>query len=299
MSEKQNWRVEDGNTVDPVLWGTSWSAFRDKSWDCSAESSRYAINYRRKSVNALRVASAGVLPFAKDKRNDTIYFLLGREQNRHTRRGTSVWCDFGGGVSPGTCSLLGASREFAEETLGVVVGEAMIGPTIDFVTSNVCENQPIRSMFGNAVPYDMYLIEIPFDVLMPTKFQQRRNIATSANAKNNLKHMFPRKAFHSNGSIVNAYLEKECLAWVSMTNLLHFSNGSNEWCEDSQLVLRREFAQTISHFSWRIQETVYMKCKSRINNIDINRHSSSSSINELLPACSQDGPESPECSRTS
>lgn len=254
MSASKNWRK--GNTAQPG--NSTWVAFRDKDRDSfhhfSLTSCRFS--HPRKRTEIKEAASAGVLPFARDPSNGMVFFLLGRERDRRNKYGVNVWCDFGGGISHGSCSMIGASREFAEETLGVVVGRGGNGVTHEFVNLNCCGDQPIRSMFGNAVPYDMYMIEIAYDVLLPTKFQKRREIAQTPNAREHLSCLLPRKAFTSSGRVTNSYLEKDCIAWVSLENVFYFAEKNKQ---ENIITLRPEFAQTINHFAWRIQNTIEQK----------------------------------------
>jgi hypothetical protein len=179
--------------------------------------------------------------------------LLGRERLRRGRYAekSHVWCDFGGGVSPHSPSLLGASREFAEETMGVVVGKSSNTATIEFVSQRVCPQQPIRSMFGTSVPYDMYLVQIPFDVNIPQTFLERRQLAQDHTAHVTLHGLFPDRCFHRSGRMRDAFLEKDCLQWVTWHELLEYATTHH-----SKFPLRREFSATIFFFATRILRAV-------------------------------------------
>ena len=196
--------------------------------------------------------SAGVLPFAV-KENGELVFLLGRERERRGRfiGRSHVWCDFGGGVSPKIHSIFGAAREFAEETIGVVVGKGTNSATVDYISSRVCPEQPIRSMFGSSVPYDMYIIEIPYDPLICTRFSQRRRIAEHPNAVHELAGVLPQRCFHKSGRMRDAFLEKDCLRWVTWHELLQYANH-----HDTLFPLRREFSATIHFYASRIFSAV-------------------------------------------
>lgn len=252
MSACKNWRKENKGLDNS---NSTWIAFREKESPrhFASASCRFSHPRKRTSGKHIEAASAGVLPFARDPQSGVTFFLLGRERDRRNRHGISVWCDFGGGISHGANSMVGASREFAEETLGIVVGSGGNGASLEFVTEHSCTDQPIRSMFGNAVPYDMYLIEISYDGALPAKFHQRRDIAQSVKAREQLSHVLPRKAFSSSGRVTNSYLEKDCIAWVSLDNMFCYANKA--W-EESCIILRPEFAQTVNHFAWRIQDAV-------------------------------------------
>jgi hypothetical protein len=66
---------------------------------------------------------AGIMPFGLDPNAaspaDRVVFLLGREQREDGWSGSSRWSDFGGGPD-GQSSMVAASREGYEETMGVV-----------------------------------------------------------------------------------------------------------------------------------------------------------------------------------
>ena len=192
--------------------------------------------------------SAGVLPFAVAP-NGQVFFLIGRERERVGRHiyKRHVWCDFGGGISPRTHSLIGACREFAEETIGIVVGNGTNSATIDFVSKHVCENQPIRSMFGSSVPYDMYLIEIAYEEDLPKRFLERRQLAERIDACKELAGVMPQRYFHKSGRMRDAFLEKDMLSWITWEELQTACTSS--WKDSSLLTpirLRREFSATIS-----------------------------------------------------
>lgn len=67
--------------------------------------------------------SAGVLCYSYAESTGDLYFLLGRERasgGPWSRAGCSRWSDFGGAVHDGESDVQCASREFVEETMGLV-----------------------------------------------------------------------------------------------------------------------------------------------------------------------------------
>lgn len=60
-----------------------------------------------------RIVTAGVICFAVAEATQSVFLLLGQEQNEQ-------WCDFGGHLQEEEDALQGAAREFAEESLCVV-----------------------------------------------------------------------------------------------------------------------------------------------------------------------------------
>lgn len=64
------------------------------------------------------VAGAGILPYSV--RNGEVHFLLARERSVMHWRGSHKWSAFEGSRKPGEDACTNASREFVEESLGVV-----------------------------------------------------------------------------------------------------------------------------------------------------------------------------------
>lgn len=96
--------------------------------------------------------SAGILPFTI--MNNTIYFLLGKDKYEKS------WADFGGKMEriDNNDRLATASREFHEETLGVVVQKEYIMHLL----SEYADENVIHSKTLNGSPYYMYIIQIPY-----------------------------------------------------------------------------------------------------------------------------------------
>ena len=206
---------------------------------------RFRVFHKRRGrrfggVDGEEAVSAGVLPVAEDPETGKIHVLLGQEAV-----GSRLWCDFGGGISAGTCSLVGAAREFTEETLGIFVRKALTSLTIDFISQRLIPDQPFRSMFGYAVPYDMYVIWVDFDPELPEVFRERRMAVMFTTACTTMAHIFPSHAFHASGCIHAQYLEKTEIAWVPLDNIL------NGLCEKP---LRSEFADTILMYANKLKE---------------------------------------------
>lgn len=96
--------------------------------------------------------SAGILPYTI--MNNTIYFLLGKDKYEKS------WADFGGKVERVDNNVIAAtaSREFHEETLGVVVHKDYMFELLNLHESD----NVIQSKTLNGSPYYMYVVQIPY-----------------------------------------------------------------------------------------------------------------------------------------
>lgn len=104
--------------------------------------------------------SAGILPYTI--MNNTIYFLLGKDKYEKS------WADFGGKMErmDNNVKIATASREFHEETLGVVVNrEYMLLLLNTYPPENIIQSKTL-----NGSPYYMYVIQIPYCKTYRTHF---------------------------------------------------------------------------------------------------------------------------------
>lgn len=104
--------------------------------------------------------SAGILPFTI--MNDTIYFLLGKDKYEKS------WADFGGKMErmDNNNKIATASREFQEETLGIIAQRDYI----THILNDYAEENIIHSKTLNGSPYYMYIIQIPYCKSYRTQF---------------------------------------------------------------------------------------------------------------------------------
>lgn len=101
--------------------------------------------------------SAGVLFYYKQ--NGNVYFLLGKD-----RRGK--WSDFGGKCESCDKSIIDtASREFYEETIGIVLNRYTISHIL-----NTCSYVEGRSYLNK--PYYMFIVEMNYRLRYSEQFKE-------------------------------------------------------------------------------------------------------------------------------
>lgn len=131
--------------------------------------------------------SAGVLLYSYNTEGELI-FLLGKDYRQR-------YSDFGGRCDPGDATQLDtASREFYEETCGVIMDSTMI--------RNKLKKSPIihsLSYLGN--PYYMYMVHIPYSTEYVKMFQTIRQFIHSKKIEKRFK-------------------EKTSLEWFTSRNII-------------------------------------------------------------------------------
>ena len=158
--------------------------------------------------------SAGVLPYTIYE-DGTVYLLLGKDKDGY-------WSDFGGRAEPYEREAAAtASREFFEETLGVILSQETMRKILKYSRNY----KLIRSQTMKGSPYIMYIVRVPYKNY-PETFS--------------LFHNFIRKSKHCNQKKL---LEKTEIKWFSLENVLASLQFSNR----NQLIhLRNVFQNTIS-----------------------------------------------------
>lgn len=135
--------------------------------------------------------AAGILPIAFH--NGKVYFLIGDDI-----RGTG-YADFGGKAErkvDRSISLVTASREFYEETLGLSIGYNEIRARLEPTTSILVEG---RTQNGNV--YHMFITEVPWDPYLP------RNVKRSTN-------------YLRSRGVGRIHVEKKSVQWVTLEGLI-------------------------------------------------------------------------------
>lgn len=116
------------------------------------------------------IKAAGILPITYDHENNKIMFLLGKERFRKNFNAGGTWCDFGGNVRWKSDILKSAACEFIEETMGMVLKTISVPDTATYVQSNLLLK--FKSYAGKKVPYQMYIIFIPYDTNLIKEYQE-------------------------------------------------------------------------------------------------------------------------------
>jgi hypothetical protein len=135
--------------------------------------------------------AAGILPIAFHE--GKVYFLIGDDI-----RGTG-YADFGGKAErkvDRSISLVTASREFYEETLGLSIGYNEIRARLEPTTSILVEG---RTQNGNV--YHMFITEVPWDPHLP------RNVKRSTN-------------YLRSRGVGRIHVEKKSVQWVTLEELI-------------------------------------------------------------------------------
>jgi hypothetical protein len=116
---------------------------------------------------------AGILPYAVDA-DKNIYVLLGRERFMPSWKGSCKWSGFEGSRKPNETIACTAIREFVEESLSVPLDEANIKKII-------CEKKYVMRIVLQIINHDSnvryhctYVVRIPWDDTIPTKFHKTR-----------------------------------------------------------------------------------------------------------------------------
>lgn len=141
--------------------------------------------------------AAGILPIAFH--NNKVFFLLGDDI-----RGTG-YADFGGKAEKRHdrgISLVTASREFYEETLGLSIGYNEIRARLEPSTSIMVEG---KTQNGNM--YHMFITEIPWDPYLPR------------NVKRSIQYLRSR-------GVGRIHVEKKSVQWVTLEELIKMNKRS-------------------------------------------------------------------------
>jgi hypothetical protein len=154
---------------------------------------------RRRSITKTNNRYVGVLPYAT--KNGKRYYLIGKEHKQTGWDGSGKWSDFGGDPEDET-PLVGAAREFYEETMG------FFGNMTDIVKN--LQNSKRVSVPGGYT----YLLKIKFDPQLPLLFERVHRYFLQC-AK-----MHRRKVGYMGiPSCPEGLFEKTDILWVSETDL--------------------------------------------------------------------------------
>lgn len=136
--------------------------------------------------------AAGILPIAFH--DNKVFFLVGED----IRGGL---CDFGGKGErmDRNLSLVTASREYYEETLGMSIGSNEIRSRLEPQTSIMVQG---KTQNGNT--YHMFITEIPWDQTLP------RNVKRSI-------------AYLKSRGVGRFHVEKKSVQWVTLEELIKFN----------------------------------------------------------------------------
>lgn len=156
---------------------------------------------RRGSLKSTRddARYAGVLPYALHK--GVKYYLVGKEHLQEGWDGSGKWSDFGGDPEDET-PLMGAAREFYEETMG------FFGNLSETVTS-------LRRAKRIPVPGGYtYLMKIKYDASLPGLFQRVHRYFMQCAKMHKYK-----KGYMGIPSCPAGLFEKTDIKWVSEAEL--------------------------------------------------------------------------------
>ena len=151
------------------------------------------------SMSKTDIRYAGVLPYAIHK--GTKYYLIGREHLQVGWDGSGKWSDFGGDPE-GETPLVGASREFYEETMG------FFGNLTDIVKS-------LKKTKRVSVPGGYtYLMKIKYDPLLPVLFERVHRYFMQCAKMHKYKD-----GYMGIPSCPNGLFEKTDIKWISESEL--------------------------------------------------------------------------------
>ena len=180
----------------------------------------YAIQKQKPTITI----GASVMPYAIDPTYNNMYLLLGREKNwkNPNQAPKTHWGDFGGASDKHETSEQTASREFWEETMGVVkhVPQARVP---EFECGGVharLEDKKFTYKISYYVSetdecikvYDMYIMRIPFQKNVKQSFSKTRD--TLIGIKN-----LRSPALTGSYKINSVFLEKIEVQWFSVPQL--------------------------------------------------------------------------------
>uniref|UniRef100_A0A6C0BLJ1 Nudix hydrolase domain-containing protein n=1 Tax=viral metagenome TaxID=1070528 RepID=A0A6C0BLJ1_9ZZZZ len=156
-----------------------------------------------------KIKAAGVLPYSKDARGNT-WFLLGREKpNQSWGVDSGSWSEFGGSIHAGETAEEGAAREFFEETMGAVFGNAA------WMRAELMEGRyllALDSKTPSGKGYRSFLKYVPF-VDYPSKFARYKTMAKKF--PHLLRELVPDCFDAHNGNMFQTCTEKTSMAWFS------------------------------------------------------------------------------------
>lgn len=172
-------------------------------------------NYRKVSKNNIPKYSAGILPYTYDLSGNCL-FLLGKDTEED-------WSDFGGRceIKDNNDSILTASREFYEETLGSVLN---IKECINKIN---LYDKKIISKTLNGSPYYMYIVYI--DYLNYSEYFNKTS-------------EFIKYSFNNEKTQINKFIEKINIKWVTIDTLLNCLENKNI---KTNITLRSVFYKTL------------------------------------------------------
>ena len=138
---------------------------------------------------------AGVLPYSIDA-DKNIYVLLGRERFMPSWKGSCKWSGFEGSRKPNETIACTAIREFVEESLSVPLEKAVIETIIHEKKYLMRIVLKIINHDSNDRYHCTYVVRIPWDNTIPTKFHRtRKKIEYIDGLTQEWKHALP-SLFH-------------------------------------------------------------------------------------------------------
>lgn len=142
---------------------------------------------------------AGVLPYAIH--NGNRYYLIGREHIQHGWDGSGKWSDFGGAPED-EGPLMGAAREFYEETMGI------FGTLTDVV-------EMLKKGKRYTVPGGYtYMIKMKYDKNVPILFERIHRYFLQCSKEHKRK-----KGYMGIPSCPDGLFEKTDVKWVAEAEL--------------------------------------------------------------------------------
>lgn len=145
----------------------------------------------------------GILPISQ--KNGRYYVLLSRESIDVKWKDSGKWSDFGGSREGNESEYDTALREGTEESCGIIGSKK----NIEYLVKNKCLN------IIHINHYSTYLVEIPYNSMLPYKFNKTYRLA--------LKNT-PDVVLSNNG-----LFEKDKVRWVPVDELLQFRNYTRFW----------------------------------------------------------------------
>ena len=197
--------------------------------------------------NRNRCQGAGVLPISTDFFGD-LWIHLGRENMNRKCSHAGTWCDFGG-TTKAKDSLIDASRELLEESIGTIFNTLDQCETVQHVKKSTICSISHAEQFGTT--YHMYLVKVPWNPVSPVVFCSKLG-ECHKQYPNLPNHLFHR---HTN-KVKRVFMEKDGVLLVKLF-VLH---------DYIQYALKSRFGGQITKFTFFISPGNYKTCSCNTHN---------------------------------
>jgi len=199
----------------------------------------------KKEKNILKkdkIIGGGIIFTALSKKNNSLYFLLGRE-NKYCINGSGKYCDFGGG-NDGENIIENVSREASEETIGFFGNKHDIKKMFDKYGYYFIDN------INNNKTYRIYFLPIDYDDNVNYYFNNNQKILQEYLPKHILK--------------TSKIFEKDKIEWFSIQDLKNRKNELRKFFKYSALkIIQKE--KEIKHFIYSSNKTLNKTSNKTLN----------------------------------